>query len=107
MGELWLALNLLPRSFKKSWDTINLIIVLFAIVCGFLSRSNHGENAGSSGLYLRLDSRKLSSSANPATPYKWYDSYNCRSSDRGEYGFSSSSSGRMRNSNSYPDLRDA
>ncbi|KAI6685913.1 hypothetical protein NL676_031826 [Syzygium grande] len=95
-----------PRSVKKSWDTINLILILFAIICGLLSRSNHGGDAGSSGSYLRSDSWKLSSSSNLATPYKWYDNHD-RQVRRSEYGFSLNSSGRMRNSSSYPYLRDA
>lgn len=94
-----------PHSVKRSWDSLNLVLVLFAIVCGFLGRSKPGGDEGSSpGSYPRSDSRK-SSSSNPATPYKWYDNYDRPSSDRSEYGFSSSSSGRMRISSSYPDLR--
>ncbi|KAI3414863.1 uncharacterized protein J3R85_015787 [Psidium guajava] len=93
-----------PHSVKKSWDSLNLVLVLFAIVCGLLSRSNHGGDGGSSGSYPSSESRK-SSSSNPATPHKWYDSYDRRTSERSEYGYSSSSFGRMRNSSSYPDLR--
>ncbi|KAI6695145.1 hypothetical protein NL676_022855 [Syzygium grande] len=87
-------------SIKKSWDTIKLVLILFAIIRGFLSRFNHNRDARSLSLYPRSDSRKSSSSSNQATPYKWYDNYERRSSNRGEYGFSSSSSGRMRNSSS-------
>ncbi|XP_057450971.1 uncharacterized protein LOC130742889 [Lotus japonicus] len=33
-----------PQSVKKSWDSLNLILVLFAILCGFLSRNNTATN---------------------------------------------------------------
>ncbi|KAI6687757.1 hypothetical protein NL676_024585 [Syzygium grande] len=47
------------RSIKKSWDTINLVLVLFAIICGFLRRTNHGGDVGSSSLYPRSDLREV------------------------------------------------
>ncbi|KAF3450567.1 hypothetical protein FNV43_RR06656 [Rhamnella rubrinervis] len=84
-----------PQSVKKSWDSLNLVLVLFAIVCGFLSR-NSSENTGpyedhqnvSNGSVL--EARK----SNPSTPRQWYDQY----SDRTSYN-------RLRSSSSYPDLR--
>ncbi|KAF7848411.1 LOW QUALITY PROTEIN: hypothetical protein BT93_L1972 [Corymbia citriodora subsp. variegata] len=39
-----------PHAVKKSWDFLARVLVLFAVTCGFLSRSNHVGEGGSSGL---------------------------------------------------------
>ncbi|XP_062087751.1 uncharacterized protein LOC133794511 [Humulus lupulus] len=88
-----------PQSVKKSWDALNLILVLFAIICGFLSR-NSGENSSSNedrAVSNSSSSREIQKS-NPSTPHRWYqyldqtESYN--------NGIT-----RLRSSSSYPDLR--
>ncbi|RVX16958.1 hypothetical protein CK203_003183 [Vitis vinifera] len=34
-----------PNMVKKSWDSLNLVLVLFAIICGFLSRGGGGGSS--------------------------------------------------------------
>ncbi|KAF4398166.1 hypothetical protein G4B88_019887 [Cannabis sativa] len=90
-----------PQSVKKSWDSLNLILVLFAIICGFLSR-NSGENASP---YEDRTISKSSSSrevekSNPSSPNRWY-----QYSDRTLSYNNGNGLTRLRNSSSYPDLR--
>ncbi|KAJ8756233.1 hypothetical protein K2173_024780 [Erythroxylum novogranatense] len=88
-----------PHSIRKGWDSLNLVLVLFAILCGFLSRNNNSDNnSQSAGFYgdqslsgLRQDSQK----SHPSTPRTWYDQ------DRATYNGLS----RLRSFSSYPDLR--
>ncbi|KAL6137464.1 hypothetical protein ACLB2K_062756 [Fragaria x ananassa] len=35
-----------PNMVKKSWDSLNLVLVLFAIACGFLGRNTAGNDDG-------------------------------------------------------------
>ncbi|KAG7025878.1 hypothetical protein SDJN02_12376, partial [Cucurbita argyrosperma subsp. argyrosperma] len=83
-----------PQSVKKSWDSLNLVLVLFAIVCGFLSRNTGDDNRG-------FEDRSVSSrrrlKSNPTTPRQW-DGY----SDHRPNQYTVN---RMRSSSSYPDLR--
>lgn len=83
-----------PQSVKKSWDSLNLVLVLFAIVCGFLSRNSNDD--GTNGEYRSVTNGEVPEArkSNPSTPRQWYDQY----SDRTSYS-------RLRSSSSYPDLR--
>ncbi|WCJ39470.1 hydroxyproline-rich glycoprotein family protein [Euphorbia peplus] len=93
-----------PNSIKKSWDSLNLVLVLFAIVCGFLGRNhnNNSNNNNESPSYQRMDSANVDRSyeaqsqrSYPTTPVnRWYQ-------DRTAY----SGLNRLRSFNSYPDLR--
>ncbi|KAK7294392.1 hypothetical protein RJT34_17281 [Clitoria ternatea] len=76
-----------PHIVKKSWDSLNLVLVLFAIVCGFLSKNNETQT----------QNQNLGRSfSNPSTPPPWYQ-YRYSDAER--------SLNRLRSFNSYPDLR--
>ncbi|XP_038896222.1 serine/arginine repetitive matrix protein 1-like [Benincasa hispida] len=84
-----------PQSVKKSWDSLNLLLVLFAIVCGFLSR-NTGDDSRASFEDPSVSSRRTMKS-NPTTPRRW-DGYT-------DHRPNHYTLNRMRSSSSYPDLR--
>ncbi|ESW07495.1 hypothetical protein PHAVU_010G134400 [Phaseolus vulgaris] len=79
-----------PRTVKNSWDSLNLVLVLFAIVCGFLSRNTTSETPTSS--------RRTFS--NPSTPPPTWYQYDYSHSHTPRRSFN-----RLRSFNSYPDLR--
>ncbi|KAB2007898.1 hypothetical protein ES319_D10G062300v1 [Gossypium barbadense] len=95
-----------PQLVKKSWDSLNLVLVLFAIICAFLSKSN-GDNDANETPTSSYQDYKFSSTprhvdhhVRSSTPGQWsYD--HALSSDRTAYN----SLRRMRSSSSYPDLR--
>ncbi|KAJ7963219.1 putative Hydroxyproline-rich glycoprotein family protein [Quillaja saponaria] len=78
-----------PQLVQKRWEYLNTILVLFAVVCGFLNR-NTNENTNS----LPQDDQPIKSS--PSTSCPWFDQY----SDRTAYN----TNHRLRSSRSYPDL---
>ncbi|MFS7974547.1 hypothetical protein Hanom_Chr09g00870061 [Helianthus anomalus] len=83
-----------PNFVKRSWDSINLILVLIALLFGFLSRTiNNDENEKSNSGYDRIDTEV--SAGDPIM-------YDFQQQD------TSSSIGlrRQRTSISYPDLRE-
>uniref|UniRef100_A0A803NY76 Hydroxyproline-rich glycoprotein family protein n=1 Tax=Cannabis sativa TaxID=3483 RepID=A0A803NY76_CANSA len=90
-----------PQSVKKSWDSLNLILVLFAIICGFLSR-NSGENASpyEDRTVSKSSSTREVEKSNPSSPNRWY-----QYSDRTLSYNNGNGLTRLRNSSSYPDLR--
>lgn len=74
-----------PQLVKKSWDSLNLILVLFAIICGFLSNTNTPTTtyeAATTG-----PSPKHVDDHVPSTPSQWYDRM------------------ALKSSSSYPELR--
>ncbi|XP_057505399.1 formin-like protein 3 [Actinidia eriantha] len=82
-----------PNSVKKSWESLNLVLVLVALVLGFLSRNRNYDSR------FDEDHRNVAEiKSNPSTPHQWYE---C--SDRTVY---SGLGGLRRNSSSYPDLRE-
>ena len=94
-----------PNSVKKSWDSLNLLLVLFAIFCGFLSKNNNNESPRSyedqnetfSDTNTRQEYEKPNLEPETETetaPRFWYE----YSEDRTSYN-------RLRSFNSYPDLR--
>ncbi|XP_061365142.1 verprolin [Gastrolobium bilobum] len=84
-----------PHSVKKSWDSLNLLLVLFAIICGFLSR-NTNESPRSYEDQSFSDTAQDYTKPYPETQQPWYEY-----SDRTPY----KSHNRLRSFNSYPDLR--
>ncbi|KAG5036660.1 hypothetical protein AAZX31_07G033500 [Glycine max] len=79
-----------PRTVKNSWDSLNLVLVLFAIFCGFLSRNNNTSET--------LTPRSRRTFSNPSTPPSaWYQNDYSQIHNR--------SFNRLRSFNSYPDLR--
>ena len=104
-----------PHLVRKSWDYLNFVLVLFAVICGFLSRntgndeSNHNkeEVAKSNDVINGYGFDKYSSSPSTidrgrATPRYWID-------DRGGDQFPDQTVYKryssLRSSSSYPDLR--
>lgn len=91
-----------PNSVKKSWDSLNILLVLFAIFCGFLSRNNNTNESPRSyedQTFSDTNTRQEYEKPNlePETempPFSWYE----YSEDRTSYN-------RLRSFNSYPDLR--
>ncbi|KAG4945146.1 hypothetical protein JHK87_041153 [Glycine soja] len=79
-----------PNSVKKSWDSLNFVLILFAILCGFLSRNNSNTNESFSDTPLEYDK------PNPPLPRPWYEE-----SDRTPY----KSYNRLRSFSSHPNLR--
>ncbi|KAM7480589.1 hypothetical protein LguiA_028802 [Lonicera macranthoides] len=94
-----------PNSVKKSWDSINIVLFLFAIIFGFLSRN---RNEDSDEYRPNPISPTLSTLPQKSTPrrhhhHQWYDY-----SDPTAYNYSTSTrmAGLRRTSSSYPDLRE-
>jgi len=91
-----------PNSVKKSWDSLNLLLVLFAIFCGFLSKNNNNESPRSyedqNQTFSDMNTQEYEKpNPEPETetaPRFWYE----YSEDRTSYN-------RLRSFNSYPDLR--
>lgn len=89
-----------PNSVKKSWDSLNLLLVLFAIFCGFLSKNNNNNESPRSyedHTFSDTNTRQEYEKPNQETetqPPSWYE----YSEDRTPYN-------RLRSFNSYPDLR--
>ncbi|WVZ00507.1 hypothetical protein V8G54_026576 [Vigna mungo] len=77
-----------PNSVKKSWDSLNFVLIIFAILCAFLSRNNADESFS--------DTPHQYEKPNPITTPRWYEE-----TDRTSY----KSYNRLRSFNSYPDLR--
>jgi hypothetical protein len=98
-----------PQSIKKSWDSLNLVLVLFAIVCGFLSSNNSsgssGSGSGSGGDNENTsyyEDQSLSNVQKPSHPsstpsHRWFEHQ-----DR---TVSYNTLNRLRSFSSYPDLR--
>ncbi|KAG9137680.1 hypothetical protein Leryth_011404 [Lithospermum erythrorhizon] len=111
-----------PISVRKSWDSINVVLVLFALVFGFLSRNKNEENYNSPKTSTRFgeidysQSRNELKRSNPTTPHQWYG-YSPRDGRRSNpstpHGYSDSGNvfggggggGLRRTYSSYPDLR--
>jgi hypothetical protein len=93
-----------PNSVKKSWDTLNILLVLFAIFCGFLSKKDNNNESPRSyedQTFSERNTRQEYEKLNPkqeieteTPPRFWYE----YSEDRTSYN-------RLRSFNSYPDLR--
>ncbi|CAI9766073.1 unnamed protein product [Fraxinus pennsylvanica] len=104
-----------PNNVKKSWDSLNIVLVLAAVVFGFLSRNKNGDRYYDE---YQTSPVKLNETqkSNPSTPHQWYDystnetqksnsSQWCDqySSDNENKLYKSSTMRRI--SSSYPDLR--
>ncbi|KAI3521386.1 hypothetical protein L1887_10849 [Cichorium endivia] len=95
-----------PNLVRKSWDSINLILVLVALAFGFLSRNiNNDEKSSFQNGYDRSES-ELSPGApimspSSSTPHQWYDFPDQPTSSSSSIGLR-----RQKTSSSYPDLRE-
>ncbi|KAL3632944.1 hypothetical protein CASFOL_025928 [Castilleja foliolosa] len=119
-----------PNSVKKSWDSLNVLLVLVAVIFGFLSRNKNDDKYNSYYDEFQASSSKQNGSqkssnpnSNPSTPTNnWYNKFNYPTNEGQKSNLSNSSqwyeysgyepklehknSILARNSNSYPDLRD-
>ncbi|CAL0322090.1 unnamed protein product [Lupinus luteus] len=99
-----------PHTVKRTWDSLNLVLVLFAILCGFLSRNNNNTTNEETPRSYSYEEQNFSVSdktqdytkQNPETETQrsWYE---YEYSDRTGYNYKSFN--RLRSINSYPDLR--
>lgn len=63
-----------PNNVKKSWDSLNLVLVLFALVFGFLSRNkNEDRNFEEYQATTPSGARTETQISNPSTPQGWYN----------------------------------
>nr|XP_043626180.1 serine/arginine repetitive matrix protein 1-like [Erigeron canadensis] len=97
-----------PNLVKKSWDSINLVLVLFALAFGFLSRNINKDDNHRDNNKLRFSENRFGRSrsdlssgtpvTNPAisTPHQYYDF-----PEQPIVGLR-----RHRSTSSYPDLRE-
>ncbi|XP_064959373.1 verprolin-like [Musa acuminata AAA Group] len=81
-----------PTAIKSGWDTVNFVLVLFAILCGVLGRWNAGDDADST--------------PSASSPNQWFTNQVAQVSYP-DPAAADHAAGirRMRNSSSYPDLR--
>ncbi|KNA10547.1 hypothetical protein SOVF_143380 [Spinacia oleracea] len=77
-----------PSLVKSSWNSLNLILVLFAIVCGFLGRKDDDQSTPVSSPMKQEAVKSVESSS----PRQWYE-------------YQDSMRRLRRNISSYPDLR--
>ncbi|PIA64223.1 hypothetical protein AQUCO_00100008v1 [Aquilegia coerulea] len=97
-----------PNLVKKSWDNLNLVLVLFAILCGILGRKrDDGESNGDVGSASNATQVPEEPQQQQVQQQQWYGY-----SDQGIHepihtSNNSNMVGRLkRNSSSYPDLRE-
>ncbi|KAI3524765.1 hypothetical protein L1887_03429 [Cichorium endivia] len=85
-----------PSSVKSTWDSLNIFLVLFAILCGVLARRN--DEVSSSGDVADQANGSVAESSNTAAaePSGQWVSFSDRKVATG---------GLRRNSSSYPDFR--
>ncbi|KAL6568284.1 hypothetical protein OROHE_003968 [Orobanche hederae] len=93
-----------PNSVKRSWDSLNIVLVLVAVAFGFLTRNqNEEDNRYPYCDEFQASQSQKSSSPSSSTPSKWYK-YNYDIIEGPKSKFPNST--LTRNSSSYPDLRD-
>lgn len=95
-----------PNLVKKSWDSVNIVLVLFALVFGFLSRNkNYDEDHHQDHQTVSSNVRNEVQKSDSSTVDRWYEYSDHRTV------YDSSGVGGLRRtsraSSSYPDLREA
>ncbi|GAB2217286.1 hypothetical protein Drorol1_Dr00000458 [Drosera rotundifolia] len=102
------VVDLARRTFKASlvrrgWDWVNLVLVIFAIVCGFLGRKDDDDQARSYSDprqdHVEQMHQEQQRGLPSDSPKQWYEQ-----SEKMEYRYAYSSS-LKRTSSSYPDLK--
>ncbi|KAJ4874984.1 hydroxyproline-rich glycoprotein family protein [Raphanus sativus] len=90
-----------PHLVRKSWDYLNFVLVLFAVICGFLSRNT--DNDESSNHNKEEVGKNNERGVRVSTPRYWIDDHGGdQFPDQTVYKRRFSS---LRSSSSYPDLR--
>ncbi|GFS43436.1 hydroxyproline-rich glycoprotein family protein [Actinidia rufa] len=88
-----------PCSVKKSWDSLNVLLVIFAILCGVFARKNDDASAATDESSTNASFVEKSQ---PSGSRQWYEYSDRRVDDNSPV----TSGGRLRrSSSSYPDLR--
>ncbi|KAF5743070.1 verprolin-like [Tripterygium wilfordii] len=86
-----------PISVKKGWDSLNVLLVSFAVICGIFARRNEDEpiaDEGNTMPYAIEQKTSRNSVSNEWIDHRYYNTT------------PASGAGRLkRNSSSYPDLR--
>ncbi|KAG6428876.1 hypothetical protein SASPL_106915 [Salvia splendens] len=106
-----------PNSVKKSWDSLNIALVLVAVVFGILSRNRNEERSSSFDEFQSSPIKgNESQKSNPSTPQKWFDYsanneeksslYEYQIQDSHQPKFDQKISNLRRSCSSYPDLRE-
>ncbi|XP_047342736.1 serine/arginine repetitive matrix protein 1-like [Impatiens glandulifera] len=90
-----------PNLVKKTWDWLNAVLIILALIFGFLSRNKNTDDDRK----LDEEDRTLSIANKSRSHFQWDRFSDEGTSDIGSYNYSSSF-GLKRNSSSYPDLRD-
>ncbi|KAF3649505.1 hypothetical protein FXO38_17627 [Capsicum annuum] len=103
-----------PSNVKKSWDSFNVVLVLVAVIFGFLSRNNNEDRNRNEyhQVNRHLDEVQKSNPStpntrwfselrnqNPTTPRTWFDNV-----DRNSFNNNTGGGGLRRSFSSYPDL---
>ncbi|KAL3824476.1 hypothetical protein ACJIZ3_020505 [Penstemon smallii] len=110
-----------PNSVRKSWDSLNVVLVLVAVVFGFFSRiKNENEDRYSEEFQASPNKQNEAQKSNPSTPNQWYNYSTIEeqkphlSTSNQWYEYSEYQTSKLehknsilkRNSTSYPDLRE-
>ncbi|KAK2645288.1 hypothetical protein Ddye_020483 [Dipteronia dyeriana] len=98
------------HTVKNSWDSLNIVLVLFAILCGVLARRNDdvsdtNQPVDENDVVVVVDSdHKINDQTHPQ---QWFDQhYSVRKVyDPPPEAATATGTRRLRNSSSYPDLR--
>ncbi|XP_009616043.1 uncharacterized protein LOC107827416 [Nicotiana tabacum] len=110
-----------PSSVKKSWDSFNIVLVLVAVIFGFLSKNknedrNPNDNHQITSPIIRNEVQKSNPSTpnsrwfndirnpNPTTPRTWYDNVDRNSYSNNQSNITTGGGGLRRTFSSYPDL---
>ncbi|XP_047961729.1 formin-like protein 6 [Salvia hispanica] len=106
-----------PNSVKKSWDSLNIALVLVAVVFGILSRNRNEERSSSFDEFQSSPIKgNESQKSNSSMPQKWFDYsandeeksslYEYQIQDSHQPKFDQKISNLRRSCSSYPDLRE-
>ncbi|XP_057468198.1 formin-like protein 20 [Actinidia eriantha] len=88
-----------PNSVKKSWDSLNVLLVIFAILCGVFARKNDDASVADDE---NSTNASFVDKSQPSGSRQWYEYSDRRVDDNSPV----TSGGRLRrSSSSYPDLR--
>ncbi|KAF2302719.1 hypothetical protein GH714_001428 [Hevea brasiliensis] len=87
--------KLRPNTVKKSWDSLNVFLVLFAIICGIFARRNDEESAPNRNVLHGVHDNK--EDRHPVSNH-WFDQLAAATPAAGMRRL-------KRSSSSYPDLR--
>lgn len=103
-----------PNSVKKGWDSFNILLVVFAILCGVFARKNDDNSAVDGGASVERNttvSTSDSSSFNDDTRQhvsndRWFEPSGEKTYNFAPVGLPETGLNRLRrSSSSYPDLR--